>query len=83
MMTRPCWFAPLNVWLLALSAYSQQRYVELLSEIEQWGLYDPYVGEVSLYLLVIVPLSYWGQEQSWGSRLLRRWHPGAEVRDPS
>lgn len=53
-----CWLAFLHNWLPGMIAHIQQRYLELVSEVEQWGVYDPYVGEALLYLAVIIPLGY-------------------------
>ncbi|MFQ3612988.1 MAG: hypothetical protein SNJ68_04620 [Cyanobacteriota bacterium] len=55
-------------WLPGMIAHVQQRYLELISEVEQWGVYDPYVGEVLLYLSVIIPLGYLAERIPFGEQ---------------
>ncbi|MCF2970705.1 hypothetical protein L1047_05790 [Synechococcus sp. Nb3U1] len=47
-------------------AHIQKRYLDLVSEVEQWGIYDPYVGEALLYLVVIIPLGYLAERIPFG-----------------
>ncbi|MEN9230334.1 MAG: hypothetical protein Q6L68_05465 [Thermostichus sp. DG02_5_bins_236] len=63
-----CWLALLQIWLPGMIAHVQQRYLELISEVEQWGVYDPYVGEVLVYLSVIISLGYLAERISFGEQ---------------
>ncbi len=71
-----CWLSLLQNCLTGIMAHVQQRYLELFSEVEQWGVYDPYVGEVLLYLAVMIPLGYLAERiplaQQW-KVLHNRW----------
>lgn len=61
-----CWLAFLQSCLPGMIAHIQKRYLDLVSEVEQWGIYDPYVGEALLYLVVIIPLGYLAERIPFG-----------------
>lgn len=53
-----CFLSLVQTWLPGMMTHVQQRYLDLVSEVEQWGVYDPYVDEMLLYLIVVIPLGY-------------------------
>lgn len=54
-----------KLWLFRLTAYSQENYLDLINEIEQWGVYDTRLYEVIGYMLIALPVGYCGGKIVW------------------